>query len=352
MTFASRPFEGLLWSLICAAFLVYTLTRKAVRFRPVALNILLPFTAVFLCGASLLAWYNWRITGNPAEPPYLAYQQVYGTPQPFWWQRPIIASDFRYPELRDNYLNQQHLYDERYSGAEIFRAERNRLANFWRFFVGPFFTPALLFLPWIWRDRRMRPWLFISVPFIIAKATYHAWYPAHSAPETILIVLVLLACWRHMRAAWRCRETGIAMSRTLVAALCLTIILGNAGRASEPLLQRYGLVHLPPIWESLYPARRLRDDISARLSRVPGKHLLFVKYAPGHCFCEEWVFNKAELSEQRIIYARPYTLASDQALAQAFPDYDVWVAEPDSRPFSLTRVQTQSQWASLDEVDR
>ena len=87
--------------------------------------------------------------------------------------------------------------------------------------------------------------------------------------------------------------------------------------------------------------------MSAILDEVPGQHLLFVKYAEGHCFCEEWVFNLAELSEQRIIYARPYTPESDEALAHSFPNFDVWVIEPDKHPYSLVRVEKPSQWHDL-----
>jgi len=301
---------------------------------------------VFLCGAALLAWYNWRITGNPADPPYLAYQRIYGTPQPYWWQSPVRVIGFRFPEIRDNYLNQLRLYEERNSPAAMLHAEQVRLSNFWRFFVGPFVTPALIFLPWVLRDRRIRPWLLASIPFVLAKATYHAWYPAHSAPETILIVMVLLACWRHLRVAWRRRGVGIAMTRGLVTAACLTIVVGAAGRALEPELVQWKLTrHLPPLWESLYPARRLRDDVSAELAKVPGKHLVFVRYNEGHCFCEEWVFNGAELSDQRIIYVRPYTPASDEGLVRAFGDRDVWVVAPDEHPYKIVRLWPETQYA-------
>jgi hypothetical protein len=344
LSFATRPFEALLWCLIVAGYAIYCVAGlKTWGMQTFARRLLPPFALVFVLGAALLAWYNWRITGSPAVPPYLAYQKVYGTPQPYWWQAPVTAANFRYPEIRDNYLNQRKLYEERYSPAAMWNAERTRLANFWRFFVGPFFTPALLFLPWILRDRRIWPWLAASVPFILAKATYHAWYPAHSAPETILIVLVLLECWRHLRVAWRRRQVGVALTRALATALCLTILLGSAGRAMEPVLLRHDLAHLPPLWESLYPARRLRDDVSGLLENLPGKHLLFVKYAPGHCFCEEWVFNTADLSAQRIIYARTDTPESDQALASSFPEFDVWMIEPDEHPYKLERVQPARQ---------
>jgi hypothetical protein len=332
--FASRPFEALVWSLVAAASLFVPLFRLP---RPRLTSVFWPFAAVFLTGAALLAFYNWRITGNPANPPYLAYQRIYGTPQPFWWQPPIHVSDFRYSAIRDNYLNQLRLYDLRYSPLAMLNADRERLRDFWRFFIGPFFTPALLFLPLLFKDKRVRPWLWISVPFILDKATYHAWFPAQSGPSTILILIVLVQCWRHMLVWWRARRAGLAISRQLITACCLAMLLGSLGRAVEPVLPST-LRHLPPIWESLYPARRLRDDVTAKLESIPGKHLLFVKYSPDHCFCEEWVFNSADIEQQRIVYARPYSPESDEDLARALPDHDVWLVEPDENPYRLTRM--------------
>jgi hypothetical protein len=115
----------------------------------------------------------------------------------------------------------------------------------------------------------------------------------------------------------------------------------------EPVLP-HALRHLPPIWESLYPARRLRDDVNAKLERVPGKHLVFVHYSPDHCFCDEWVFNSADIERQRIVYVRPYTPESDEALAQYLAYRDVWLVEPDERPYRILRVDT----SELTAVER
>jgi hypothetical protein len=335
LLFASRPFEGVLWFLVAVVWVVFRIKRAPAR--PRWLSLALPFVAVFGVGAACLAWYNWRITGNPWNPPYLEYRRIYGTPQPFWWQGPITVRRFDFPELRNNYLNQVHLYEQRGSFSQILAAEGDRLGDFWRFFIGPLITPALIFLAFIFRDKRIRPWLLISIPFILDKATYHAWFPAQNAPETALIVLLIVQCWRHM-AAWRRRRGyGPALSRQLVAASCAAIVIGGLGRAMEPAMP-HSLRHLAPIWESLYPARRLREDVSARLEKVPGKHLLFVVYAPNHCFCEEWVFNEADLRSQKIVYARSFSTATDTALARYLYDHDVWVVEPDAQPYTLSRL--------------
>jgi hypothetical protein len=183
---------------------------------------------------------------------------------------------------------------------------------------------------------------------VVDKATYHAWYPSQNAPATILIVLVLLQCFRHMRASFRPRGVGIAMARFMPAALCLAIFFGNAGRAVEPLLPQRQLAHLGPVWESLYPARRLRDDVTRAMESVPGSHLIFVKYAPNHCFCEEWVFNTADIAHQRIVYVRPFSPDTDVALARTLSKHDIWVVEPDAKPFRLEPI-SMAEVASLSD---
>jgi hypothetical protein len=341
--FASRPFEAIIWSVVSLAFLEFHLRKRLAadgvpesRFRLYS-RLLPSFLVVFLAGASALAWYNWRITGDPLNPPYLEYQRIYGTPQPYWWGKPLHITSFSYPEIRDNYLNQLHLYDDHYSLWSTFDSERRRLRDFWRFFVGPFFTPGLIFIGYIFRDRRIRPWLWASIPFVVDKATYHAWFPAQNAPATVLIVLVMAQCWRHLHAAWRTRRMGAMICNQLAAAFVICVALGGIGRAVEPILPGT-LRHLPPLWESLYPRGRLRDNVTAILEKTPGKHLVFVKYSADHCFCEEWVFNGADIRNQRIVYARPYTPESDAALARYLDDHDVWVIEPDEQPYRLART--------------
>ncbi|HWD99543.1 MAG TPA: hypothetical protein VG345_10915, partial [Bryobacteraceae bacterium] len=188
--FASRPFEAVLWMIAALWFMA----RRRDRIRASA-----PwFAAVFIAGAALLAGYNGRVTGNPFKPPYELYRERYGVPQSFWWQPAVIVSNFDFPQLRDNYENQLTYWRRRYSPALLWDSTWRRLRDFWRFFLGPFLTPALLFAGYLWRDARVRPWFFISALLILDHATYHAWYPQQSAPATVLIVLLLVQCWRRM----------------------------------------------------------------------------------------------------------------------------------------------------------
>ncbi|HWE49433.1 MAG TPA: hypothetical protein VG273_06570 [Bryobacteraceae bacterium] len=335
--FATRPFEALIWTAVVVSYAGYesvVLKRLKVWRRAVV-----PFSLVFVAGAVALAWYNWRITGSPLDPPYLAYRRIYGTPQPYWWQGPLHVEQFRFAELRNNYLNQLTLYNLRYSPLGLLQAEISRIWNFWRFFSGPFFLPAAAFAVFAARDRKIRPWLLISIPFILDKATYHAWFPAQNAPETALIVLVMLQGWRHLRVWRRSRRTGLAVSRLLIAGLCLTIVVGSAGRIMELSMPSPELTQLGRWWKILYAGPHERDNVITRLEALPGQHLVFVKYAKGHCFCDEWVFNSADLNSQRVIYARTYTPESDAALIRAFPKFDVWMVEPDIEPYRLTRLR-------------
>lgn len=345
--FATRPFEGAIWSCVVVIYGFVILRRQKDRRSLMRRELLIPFFAVCCLGGWLLAFYNWRITGKAAVPPYLEYRNIYGTPQPFWWQGPVTITHFNYPELRNNYLNQRRLYEMRTSIGAMLLAERDRLRDFWRFFIGPLLTPALLFVALIWRDRKIRPWLFISLAFIADKATYHAWFPAQNGPSTILLLLVMVQCWRHLRAWQRRRHFGIAMSRTLMAGLCATVVIGGLGRAAEPALGP-AFRHIVPIWESLYPPKRLRDDVTAKLERIPGKHLVFVKYEPGHCFCEEWVFNLADPEKQRIVYIRPENPIDDIGIARAFSDFDLWLMEPDARPYRLSRLTSMEEVAGIE----
>jgi hypothetical protein len=336
---ASRPVEGFIWVFAAAGFMLWRHTPK---------RSLIVFAALLVSGLSALGIYNARVTGNPLEPPYALYRRSYGTPQSYWWQPPVLVENFHHPELAANYRDQLQHWQRRYSLAGIWDSTWRRLRDFWRFFIGPFLTPALLFAFFALRRNRLRPWLWISALFILDHATYHAWYPQQSASETILILLFIVEGWRQLRI-WRSRTRfGLAFSRNLTAAfatafiiLCLGLPLVPADPAS------WGSV--AKVWDTIAIKPGIRDRAIRRLEIAPGKHLVFVRYGANHPWYDEWVFNAADIPGSRIVFARMCSPESDLALARSMHDRDVWIASPDDGPLIAKVTQEELLVASADQ---
>ena len=326
--FASRPFEAILWTLAVIWF--------AFR-RPEGLRKAAPWCGVvFAAGAGALAFYNARITGDALKPPYELYREQYGTPQSYWWQPAVVVSSFDFPQIRANYENQLAYWRRRYSPSLLWDSTWRRLRDFWRFFLGPFVTPALLWSGYLWRDRRVRPWLFVSGLLIFDHATYHAWYPQQSAASTILIALMLVQCWRRLRVWRRRRGFGIAITHNLMVGFAVSIIAVSIGHAMENRVP----VRFHLVWTSLFPAPSPREQTVSYLRDIPGKHLVFVAYSAKYPYTDEWVFNGADISGERITFARICGPESDQALIRALPDRDVWLARPDAH--SLVKIDPKA----------
>lgn len=336
---ASRPFEGILWSAVAAIWI-------AVRYRKHIFRIAMPAGIVCILGLSALALYDYGVTRRPFQPPYAAARAIYGTPQSFWWQPPVIVTSFDNPQLRDNYLNQLAFWNRRTSPRALWDSTWRRMRDFWRFFIGPFFTPALLFVALLWRHARIRHWLYVSLPFLADHATYHAWYPQQSAAETVLIVMLVLQCWRHLRAWKRERGWGLAMSRNLIAGFALAILLLAAGRATEGVAGGPSS-GLRKVWASLAPRPHPRDRVMATLETLTGKHLVFVHYGPTHPYIDEWVFNQADIPGARIVFARMIDPDSDIRLIRAMKGYDVWMVDADTARLVLLSGDPRSQEAML-----
>jgi hypothetical protein len=293
---ASRPAEGILWFAVAAVI--------SVR-RRIPLAAASAALALLLAGCGVLAFYNARVTGNPLESPYALYRADYGTPQSYWWQPAVVVNHFDNPELAANYRDQLNYWERRYSPAALWDATWHRLRDFWRFFIGPFLTPAVLFAALALR--RLRSWLWVSGLFILDHATYHAWYPQQSASETILIVLILVEGWRQLRI-WRARAgTGRAISRNLALGFCAAVAVLSVGLVFQPSSR---------IWDTMSNPPNARDLAVRRLEHAPGKHLVFVRYGAHHPWYDEWVFNGADLKGSKIVFARMCSPDSDLALAR------------------------------------
>jgi hypothetical protein len=69
---------------------------------------------------------------------------------------------------------------------------------------------------------------------------------------------------------------------------------------------------------------------------VPGKVLVIVRYSPHHIFQDEWVYNRADLDDARIVWARDLGDTEDRQLLRYYGDRTPLLLEPDAQPPSLT----------------
>jgi hypothetical protein len=319
----SRPFEAILWGIGSIVFLVLS--------RP-PLKMLIPGSLLLAVGAGALLWYNWRVTGHALEPPYLHNLRLYGTPQPFYWQKPVVISNFSHAELRDIYLYQQRFYQQRTSLSGLIHGTGKRLLDAWLFYVGPVLLLPLFWIPALWRDKRVRVWSIVIVLFLLDHLTFHRWYPQHSAPEAVLFCLILVECWRRLRLLQLGgKPVGRAITQLLPVCGCLSLMIPIMGKAVQ--------AHLPPpvsrisaLWRAQFQTDSERDRIIRQLDKLGGKHLIFVHYGLKHNPHVEWVYNGADIPGSRIIWARQVDPASDQALAAYFQDHKPWILDADSSP--------------------
>lgn len=313
----SRPFEGFIF-LIPVYLLLLTrlfgIRRSSSRF--VLGRIVAPLCLVlFLCGAFIL-YYNKRTTGNPANFHYTNnVQSHFATPQ-FAWQRTRQPFYFSNPQL-DAY------YNKWWPSVAWSKGRPNSLAHtgsaltrnaelFVRFYLWPELCVPLIAVPCIIRDRRTRllavQWVICFVGFVMV-----AWFlPHYAAPLTATTFALVVQGFRHIRR-WRVydRLVGIGLSRAVV--LCGVLIVG---------------VHVYAGHSELAIGDRAR--IAERLHEMAGDQLVIVRYAPEHDPNQEWVYNRADIDQAKVVWAREIPGVPMRPLLDYFRGRKVWIIEPDS----------------------
>jgi hypothetical protein len=68
-----------------------------------------------------------------------------------------------------------------------------------------------------------------------------------------------------------------------------------------------------------------------RLDALGGRHLVFVRYEPGHSFHDEWVYNAATIDDAPIVWCREMGEATDRDVVRYYGDRTVWLATVDDR---------------------
>ncbi len=334
----SRPLEGTFLTAVVACALVYwTFVAKQLRVRAFIGQVVPALAIGSLAAIAFAGYYNQRVTGKPAEFPYLLYRSEYGLPQGFFWQKPVIVPVAQMPsDIRSEYEDQLRQHERRKALKPLIGAMGGKLRRFWEFYIGIPLTLPLLFLPFIWRgpDMKLAMWTLLVV-LGLDNLTFFAYFPHYSAAVIAAIALVLIHCLRRMRASG---QAGLFLSRALPLICLAGLLVPMCGRLIENG-RPAALAKLRNLWQSQFLHDVDRENFVPRLEQEPGRQLVLVRYKPyknDGVKKFEWIFNRADLSTAKIVWAREMDAASNEQLLRYFAGRKLWLAKPDAIPPTIT----------------
>jgi hypothetical protein len=321
----TRPFEGLMAAGVTAVAVLTWLWRSRTKLGLAGVaKVVLPIAGILASAAGWMAYYNYRVTGNPWRLPYQIHEETYMVSPVFLWQ-PLREIHYRHPVM-----------EEFYNGWALdwYRWQRDlpglvrtkgplavaMLVVFLRIVLGV----TWLMLPWVLRRRAMRGIALMLLVAIAPSLLVPWWQPHYLAPLLPLVFLLTvqaMRCLRVLRCA-RCR-LGAAPVLGLVVLLGASFVAGAAARLRD--------VGVGWQWQ--------RARIAARLEREPGRHLVMVRYRPNHNSLDEWVQNAADIDGAPVVWAREMRPPENRRLLDYFHDRRVWLLEADAQPPRLTEFK-------------
>jgi hypothetical protein len=324
----TRPYEGACVSVPCVVALIWRL--KDGGWGRIAKLAALPGAALSATFAWLL-YYNWRGTGDPLLFAYTLNKKEYHITGPFLFSVKNPVPAYHLHMLRTFYTTAElSQYNFMHGHPWLFLAQKLAVYDF-NFVFGLSFllVPGLIYLVRHLQEGVIAGPLFAFAGFFM-NVVLMAWapFPQYAAPAfPLLLLIVMFGVYfaRRIRfGAWN----GPRVVRGLVLAELIF------GFSLFGLRISYGLDFAEPQYVTKDRVRVTREVL-----REPGKQLCLVRYTPGHEGWQEWVFNGADLQNERLIWARSLDQKTDDAVIAAYPGRTVWLVKPDYANDLLRRYQ-------------
>ena len=332
----TRPLEGLLAALPAwvAAFSRWVRLAASDR-RRVLVRAGLPAVAVLGAAAAFLVRYDAAVTGDPFTLPYQLQRATYAMGRHFVWQSPGPEPTYRHEELRAFYAGWElGGFQGSRRPSDLLDLWGEKALTLWRFFAGAALSvPALFGVLHLRSRRRGLPRALLLAAAAGWLAVAWGFYPHYAAPVFGALLLVLVDGVRRL-SVLRPGRWRIGGATAALAVVVPLLLVATARLAARPLGLQVG--GWPPAWYSTvryagFTRNALQDD----LLRRGGRHLVFVRYAPGHVPHLEWVYNGADLAAAPVLWARSMGPAADARLARYEQGRTVWLLEPDVDPWRL-----------------
>jgi hypothetical protein len=279
-----------------------------------------------MIAAGGMGYFYWRVTGNPFRMTYKVNRETYAVVPYFLFFSKRAVPQYHHPVMQYFYARWEvDQFDESHTFLGFARRTGDKIAQLWRFFAGPAFSLPLIAFPWILRDRRMRLALVACVIFSLGCLVETWTFTFSVAPAVGLFYLLLIQCARHLNL-WQ--RNGVSIGPLLVRSVpivCIGMII---------LLVAGILAHAP--MEPHWPVGNLdRVQVIDQLSRIPGDHLVIVRYGADHNVHRDWIYNAPDIDQARIVWARDMGKQQNQELLQYFGKRHAWVVSGDESPPAL-----------------
>lgn len=317
----TRPYEGLVLSLICTAALAWWVVGKRGLSKPTMIRTVFPILIVISLLGIATGYYFWRVTGNAFHMPQQVNRETYAVAQYFYWQRPHMQAVFHNEPMRQFYehLELSH-FVQAHSVSGFVRQTAQKLLFTWAFYIGPLLTIPLFLMFRILRDRRIA-FLLVVGPLCFTASVSVVFFNIHYvAPISAAFLAIVLQAMRHLRT-WRYnnQRCGRFLVRAIVTGLILMIPL-QLTTLRNTRDEAFG---------------RERADLLHQLEALPGQHLVIVRYGANHDPTLEWVYNNADIDGSKVVWARDMGPAQNQELLRYYEGRRVWHLDADNSPPKL-----------------
>ena len=334
----TRPYEGLFLCFPVLVALCYWAWRG--KNRP-TLDVLLRQAAIplVLLVASLawLGYYDYCAFGSPTTLPYTLNQAQYAMKPYFLWQAARPEPHYRHALMRRFYESELQGFTRIHSLSGCISLTLVKPLVAILLFAGFALLPPLIMTRRVLLDRRVRLLVLCMFVLMAGLAVEILLTPYYLGLATALFYALGLQAMRHLRV-WS--PNGAPVGKTMVRfsiLLCLVMALVTLLAAAPPedafgqSFRSLTELHATPNQFSTERAK-----VQFFLDKLPGKQLVLVRYSPDHNPIDQWVYNRADINDSKIIWAWDMGPTSNQELLDYYKDRKAWLVEPDAKPVKLT----------------
>ncbi len=333
----TRPLEGLIFCIIPLLALSAKHIRKGIPgIRVWAVKFCIPMAFPLVIGLGFHLLYNWANTGHPLQLPYMFYSSAdvmrFGAPDdmfagslpffhrlihawegiaPFPWSFVVIM------------------------GLFSFLVSRNRTGSFWML---PAMMGAVFIVVWASQSFSRTVW------------------PHYVATWFALIGLLAMLGWQILKEAPSkvMKSISVVFGVILLAVFCFHFY--KAYNNAEVINAK---TYTGPHWNySLFGEHRqhIKNQLLELHEKTGLNQVVFVSYAPDHNYHDEWIYNRADIFNSPVIWARDLGYEKNQELLALLPPHQAWsiYVESDQDPpviNPVTAVETNmDRFDSEDDI--